>query len=222
MVTIQDHLDRLAQSDRLTVAQALDLANRIADQVKQAATPLEESGEFERAAYLYDQAARAFEMAADKVPAADRERVTASGERWSVKADVTRYRVFTAPPISLEEGSAEEIASPPLPGVQPARAAPVTSTGPVAPSRPPTGPLGKPVETQDEPWTVTTSASLRGDSTPLPTAIKRPGGARDGEWSIAQTSPLADESETPGAILRKLHKARKKPTGKEHESSYER
>lgn len=224
MVTIQNQLDRLAKSDPLTVAQALNLANEIADQVKQAATPLEESGEFERAAYLYDQAARAFEIAAEKVPGADRERVAASGELWSVTADVTRYRVYTAPPFSPAEQGAEPIISPPFPGVQQASVppigttAPVVPTAPVAPSRPPTTPLEKLVETQDEPWTVTTPASSRADSA----SMKKPGGARDGQWSIAQTSPPVDESGTPGALLRKLNKARKKPTGKEHESPYER
>jgi hypothetical protein len=207
MVTIQDQLDRIAASDPLTAAQALDLANQVADRVEQAAAPLEQRGEFERAALLYDQAARAFEMAAEKVPGADRERVAASGELWSVKADVTRYRVYTAPPISPEEQIA-------------------ILADPAAPSRPPTTPLEKLIETQDRPWTVSTPASSQADATPPPTAIKKPGGARQGQWSIAQTSPQVDESETLGAILRKLNKARgkarEKPPDEEHESPYER
>jgi hypothetical protein len=199
----------------LTAAEALDLAHDIAGQVAQAAAPLEESGEFERAAHLYDQAARAFEIASEKVPSADRERVAASGELWTVKADVTRYRVYTAPPASPEEQPPGPGSLPPLPEAQP------TDTHPPTPSRPAATVLDKPVEVQDRPWTVTTPASSRADSTP-PTAIKKPGGAGRGQWSIAQTSPLDEESETPEAILRKLNRARKKPPGKEDESPYQR
>jgi hypothetical protein len=214
---IQDELDRLAQSGPLTVAQALELANKVADQVKQAAAPLEESGDFEWAAHLYEQAARAFELAAENVPSAGREQVTASGEFWSVKADVTRYRVYTASPISPAEQGAGPAAGPPRPDVQHPSAPPVAR-----PSKPPTGPLAKPIETQDESWTVTPPASSGSGLALLPTAMKKPGGARDGQWSVAQVRPPVDESGTPGAVLKKLDKARKKPADEEHESPYNR
>jgi hypothetical protein len=215
--TIQNKLDRLAQTGPLTVAQALELANKVAGQVKQAARPLEESGDFERAAHLYEQAARAFELAAENVPSADREQVTASGELWSVKADVTRYRIYTAPLISPTEQGAGPTTIPPLTNAQHPSAPPVAR-----PSKPSTGPLAKPIETQDESWTITTPASSSGGLTLLPTTMKKPGGARDGRWSVAQVRPPVDESGTPGAILKKLDKARKKPADEEHESPYNR
>lgn len=215
MDTIQDKLDRLAQTGPLTVIQALELANKVADQVKQAATPLEESGDFERAACLYEQAARAFELAAENVPSADREQVIASGELWSVKADVTRYRVYTAPLISPAEQGAGPATTPSLPNAQHPSIPPAAR-----PSKPPTGPLAKPIETQDESWTITTPTSSSSGLTLLPTTMKKSRGVRDGQWSVAQARPLVDESGITGAVLKKLDKARKKPADEEHESPY--
>ncbi len=97
MTTIERQLDLLARSGTLPVAQAIQQAQRIATLVEKVAASLEEEGQFEEAADLYDKAAQAFQLVTEKIPEADREQLYARADFWSAKADVTRYRVYTAP-----------------------------------------------------------------------------------------------------------------------------
>jgi hypothetical protein len=214
MDAVQDKLDRLARSGPLSVARALDLANQVADEVQQTAISLEENGEFERAADLYEQVARAFEMVAEKVPSADREQVTALGELWSVKADITRYRVYTAPLGSTAEPGPEPITPAPTPSRRRQDTVPTDR-----PLKPPTGPLEKPGEVEDKSWTVTPPPSVTGDAIPLPTAMKKPSSVRGGQWSVAQVPPLVDESRTLEAVFKKLASAPKTPATKKRKFS---
>ncbi|HET90425.1 MAG TPA: hypothetical protein ENN99_06775, partial [Chloroflexi bacterium] len=101
MNPVTERLAALAHSGPLPVEQALGLADEISDLAKQEASSLEMVGQFEDAANLYEQAARAFQIAAEKVPAPDREQVASLAEFWLVKADMTRYRVHASPsPLS--------------------------------------------------------------------------------------------------------------------------
>ena len=209
MDAIEIRLNTLAQSGPLTTDKGLALASEIADLVERLAAPLEEVGDFEQAANLYEQAARAYELAADRVPDADREQVAASGEIWTVRADVIRYRVYTAPVGTAPSFEQQEAST--------------TIELESSPPRPPTGPLKKLADPQDEPWTVTSPSSLIRQSVPLPSSVVK---SRPGRWSVAQVPPQKEEVETLtddkaladaeilGDALKKLDRMRKMLSGK--------
>jgi len=104
MTAIEGKLNLLALSNTLPVDQAIQRAQEIATLVEKAAAPLEEEGHFEEAANLYDKAAQAFESAAHTVSETERGHLYARADFWSAKADVTRYRVYTAPTTLPVEG----------------------------------------------------------------------------------------------------------------------
>ena len=190
LATIEARLNELTRSGPMPAARALDLANQVADLVKGAATPLEKAGHFEQAADLYDKAALAFQLAAEKAPGSDVERMAQLEDFWSAKADVTRYRVYTAPLTPPAEPSPAPVTT--TTGSQTGSLAPKTQ--PEGLTRATSGPksppvtLKKPAKTQAGRWSVApTPSSTRASRSAF--TLKKPDQARDESWSATQSPP---------------------------------
>jgi hypothetical protein len=193
LATIETRLDELARSGPI---RALDLANQVADLVKRAVAPLEEAGHFEQAADLYDKAALAFRLAAEKVIGSDVERMAQLEDFWSAKADVTRYRVYTAPLTPPAEPSPVPVITTMGPqtrslGPKPQPEGPKRATsGP----KPPPVTLKKPAKTRAGRWSVApTPSSTRASRSAF--TLKKPDEAWDESWSATQSPPPTEQVE---------------------------
>jgi hypothetical protein len=195
LATIEARLDELDRSGPMSVTHALDLAHQVASLVKQAAAPLEEQGHFEQAAELYDQAALAFQLAAGKVPGPDRERMAALEDFWSAKAEVTRYRVYTAPLVP----SADEQPSAPVTGSLRPKPQPESPTPATPESKTPRVTLKKPARVQAGRWSVAPTPSPAGESKPSAFTLKKPGEVQDESWSATQSPPPTERVEREDA-----------------------
>jgi len=112
MAAIEAKLEELVQSGPLSVTQALDLAHEVADLAAEAAISLEENGHFAQAADLYEKAARAFQLAAEKVPMVDKRRLSSLEDFWSVKANRARRAIPPTPPAEQRVRPATDILLP--------------------------------------------------------------------------------------------------------------
>jgi len=195
MTTIEDKLKELAQSGPLPVAQALDLAHRIGDLVEQAAASLKGKGHFQEAAELYEEAAHAFRLAAEKVPRTDRKRLASLGDFWSVKANRTQR---TAPPVTPVEQPTAPTTGSLVPKVQPA-----------GESKPPAVGLKRPWGVPDGRRLVSQPPPFTGGPRPLAVGPKKPGEIlMGGRRLVGQPPPLtsgpkrfAVGPKKPGEIL---------------------
>ena len=196
LAAIEARLDELARSGSMPTARALDLANQVADLVKGAAAPLEEMGYFEQAADLCDKAALAFRLAAEKVTGPDVERMAQLEDFWSAKADVTRYRVYTAPLTPPAEPSpAPMIATTKQQtGALKPTAQPEGPTHATSGSKPPPVTLKKPAKTQAGRWSAAPTPSSPHASRSAFT-LKKPDEARDESWSATQPPPPTEQVE---------------------------
>lgn len=214
ITTIEARLDELAQSGPLSVAEAIEQAQGIADLVERTATLLEKDGDLEQAANLYEKAAHAFQVAAKQAPRDQRKHVASLGDLWSVKADAVRY---ATPPARQPQA--------PITGTLSPKAPPAAESKPLAGAfeMPGEGPSGRRSVTQPsslagrpKPWagafersgegpgerrSVIQSPSLAGRPKLQPGAFERPGRLR----SVIPSPPLADEPKQPAmARLRQV------------------
>jgi len=87
---IREKLSRLEAADELPTEDAFALANEIAGAITQAILEAERARQFERVERLAREAERAYLLAADKVPLADRDKLAFASSYWSLQADYAR------------------------------------------------------------------------------------------------------------------------------------
>lgn len=78
--------EALLAAPELSVNEALAYMSEIVEQAGDDAMALEREERFKEAATLYEMVTEAFEIAARKVPEADRQRMASLGDYWSLKA----------------------------------------------------------------------------------------------------------------------------------------
>ncbi len=80
----------LSASAELTFDEALARISETAEKAGENALALEEKGQTAQAEVLYEALSQVFETAAQQVPEADRQRMAALGNYWSLKAQMAR------------------------------------------------------------------------------------------------------------------------------------
>jgi hypothetical protein len=194
MTAIEGKLDLLAQSGTLPVPQAIQRAQEIAALVEKTAALLEEKGHFEEAADLYEKAAQAFQSAVGKVPDTEREQLYARADFWSAKADVTRYRVYTAPATPPVEQPTEPTTNHLPPKTRPKRRTPTNGA-----ARPSTGAFSKGDKIRQSrlaegAWTQTEPPSPTAESRSVAGTFEKP---NDSQGKRQPAAPSTSSEEQP-------------------------
>jgi len=90
---LETMLEALSAIPELTMDEALARMSEMVKLAGDSAPKLEEDGQFEEAAAIYEIVARAFETAAQKVSEEDRQRMISLVDYWSLKANTVRLIV---------------------------------------------------------------------------------------------------------------------------------